>query len=87
MDKTTLLERGRDVLRGWRERADLSCEAVDRLLACPAGTTSQRESLGLYRVPLRELSKMMRLYQVSEDEILETMYEPFMKGPNPFRLH
>lgn len=67
------VESSRDWLSRWRLRAGLRASQVDQCLGHIPGTTTRYEHLGLLRVPCCEISRMVELYHVTDDEFLKVV--------------
>lgn len=74
------LNKGIELLKGWRHRANITCDEVDKLLGHPPGAMADWEIIGLYKVPLAEVYKLLILYKVPYMEAYEHLFEPFLAG-------
>ncbi|MBK7842912.1 MAG: helix-turn-helix transcriptional regulator [Bdellovibrionales bacterium] len=56
-------------LQQWRSRAGLEAHEADRALDLKPGTIAHYEESGFSRTPLRNISKLAKLYTVSPFEL------------------
>lgn len=66
-------------LKQWRGRAGLDFGMADQTLAFESGRVARYEQVGLARVPLCELMRIVRLYGVPSDDFLEAIEQESMR--------
>jgi hypothetical protein len=59
------------MLVSWRNRAGYTNDEAELVLNYPAGKIQDYENKGITKVPLCEIGRNVKLYEVSETELME----------------